>query len=240
MIIAGLLSLPAQAGDDDKRHEEYMKRVREKEVGRANEAAKDLGDMEDLEKRYGWLKENHGDKYDEYKEKRKVAAQDWREVAKRIGRAKNTEEVDVIKMSAYKSNAIAELARLELRAAGSEANWLKSAEKTDSGAAKRAARALIDNQRSMIEVTKQKLISEQRLRELSIERQKLEGEMRDEYEKSREKERNDRKPNKGSDDRRVEKKEPERKVGKPREERPKGGDEPKREEKPWEPGGVIE
>lgn len=240
IALCGLVVLPAHAGDDDKRHEEWMKEAREKEMRRAQEAAKEQGDMEGMEKKYGWMKEKYGEQYQDYTKKRKAAAEEWSNVAKRISRANNYEEINALKMPAQRADAIAELSRLELRAASAEENWMKTAEKADTGSAKRVAKALAENQREIIQVTKQKMISEQRLRELSVQHDKLEQEMRGEYEKARQLERGDSK----SENRRVEQRPGTSKNAKK--------DEPKRDEGkvPWNrpvkketqfgPGGLIE
>jgi len=222
-ILAGLLCLPVMAGDDG-RQEEWMKELRAKEAKRAVEAAQYVGNIEELEKKYGWLKENDREKYDDMINKSKAAAREWQRVAEQVGRARDQEEISALKLPAYRAGAIAELARLELKAAGSEREWKRSAEKSGSDEVERLARKLIENQRRTIETTTEKLVREHQLRELALERGQLEKEMREQYEKARNKE---RERDRGHD--------------KPQEpQRPPHKEEPKPPAPPDKPGPIIE
>ncbi|MBT8037789.1 MAG: hypothetical protein KJO21_09615 [Verrucomicrobiae bacterium] len=143
--------------------------------------------MEYMEKKYGWLKKEQPAKYEVLMKSRKDAERVWKSVAARIGRAKDYDEINKLKAPAHKANAVVELARLELRSAGSEISWMKSAKKSDSVAVEMIAQALIRNQKAIIEVTKKKMASDEELRQLAIKHNSLEKAMRDEYEKARNK-----------------------------------------------------
>lgn len=190
-ILAVSLCLPALAEDDAAKRAEReaeLRRMREKESQRANEAAQYAGDMESLERKFGWAKEDLRDQYNDLIEKRRAAAGAWKEAAQKLSRANDYDQVHALKITAYQAGAIAQLAELELRAAGSERSWNSSAEKANSEAAKQAARKLIENQKKMVDATRDKLIKEHQLRELERSRNELEDEFQKQCDNARRKE----------------------------------------------------
>lgn len=177
-----------------------MKRAREKEASRAKETAENFADREDFEKKYESLKENHPTQFATAMDKRQLAAKAWRTAAEGISSASSYEQISVLKMPAYDAEGAAELARLELKATGAEQEWKRSAEKSDSREVAATAEQLIQNQKAIIQATRQNLISQRTLRQLEIDRTNLEKKMREAYENSR-KERQPEKDKKPSHDR---------------------------------------
>lgn len=193
------LCLPAIAGDEDRKRAEReaeLRRMREKESSRAMEAAEHFGNIEKYAERYAWAKEEFKFEFDGLMAKRKAASRAWQQAAERLKRANDWRDVHAIKMSAYQADAVAYLAERELKAHGSENHWSKTAERLDTPEAKQAAKALIENERKMIEATRQKLAREHELRELEFKHHQLERAMEEEHEKKHRKEReqHDHKP----------------------------------------------
>jgi len=189
-LLSASLCMPAFAGDEDAKRAEReaeLRRMREKETQRANESAQYAGDMEGLERKFGWAKEDLKNQYNDLIEKRKASARAWKEAAAQLGRAQDYDQVHAIKIPAYQAGAIAQLAELELRAAGSERYWQSSADKAGSESAKQAARKLIENQKKIIEANREKLIKEHQLRELERTRNELEDAFQQECDKARRK-----------------------------------------------------
>jgi len=181
-LLTALLCLPALAGTGD---EDRMKEARDKEVRRANEAASYVAVDQRFEEKYAWAKQDFPDQYRKMIDKRREAERAWKEAAGRLSRAKDYPEIDAIKIPAHQAAAIAYLAELELKAAASEKRWLASAEKSGSETARKASRALIENQRLSLEATKEKYIQENQLRELAKQRNELERMLDEEYNKMR-------------------------------------------------------
>jgi fructose-specific phosphotransferase system component IIB len=178
LLTAAILSQPLSAGSAEERELE-MKRVREKEAGRAKTVSDEFADRESFEKKYGYLKEDNARLFEATLEKRQLAAKAWRNTIDGIARAEGYEQINVVKMPAYQAEAAAEIARLEMKAAASEKEWKKSAEKSGSRDVAAISLQLILNQKAMILATKQHMESQRLLRQLDIDRIQLEKKMRD-------------------------------------------------------------
>ena len=182
-ILAASLCLPALAEVDHR-----VKADREKESRRCMERSKNLVNMEEFEKKFGWSKEHFGNQRHKLLEKRKAASRAWKEAGEKIKHAQNHDQIDALKIAAYQAGAEAYLAELELRADGAEKRWMGTAEKVGTEAAKKAARDLVENQRLVMEVTKSKMLSEHHLRGLAWQKHEHENILNGEYRKAREKE----------------------------------------------------
>lgn len=165
--------------------EDEMKRMREKEAGRAKEIAVNFANQEDFEKKYESIKEDFPSQFAAAVEKRRLAAKAWQAVADGIAGVNSYDQINALRMPAYDAEGSAELARLELKAAAAEREWKKTAEKSDSREVATAAEQLIQNQKAIILATRQNLISQRALRQLEIERSNLDKKMRDSYENSK-------------------------------------------------------
>lgn len=177
---------PLLAGSPADREEE-MRRAREKESGRAKEMAMMHSNQEEFANRYGHLKEDFTDLYAKAAEKRRQAAAAWQNAAKGISSCSGSyDQISALKLPAYTAEAEAELARLELKAAATEREWKRTVEKAGSRDVEAAAQELIRNQREMIQKTREQMSVQRALRQLEIDRNKLEQKMRESYEKSKE------------------------------------------------------
>ena len=187
-LLSVSLFLPALGGDEDRKRAEReaeLRHMRDKESGRAMEAAQHFGNIAKYEERYGWAKEDFKFEFDGLLAKRKAAGRAWQEAAERLKRAGDWQDVHAIKMAAYRADAIAYLAERELKAQGSERQWMRDADKAGTEEAAKVARAMIENQRKMIEVLRAKLAREHELRELEHKHHLLERAQREQHEKAR-------------------------------------------------------
>lgn len=165
--------------------EDEMKRAREKEAGRARDAAENFGNLQDFEKKYESLKENYPAQFAAAVEKRRQAANAWQTAANGIASANSYEQISALKMPAYDAEGGAELARLEMKAAAAEKEWKSSAEKSGSREVAAAAEQMIQNQKAIIQATRQNMSSQRALRQLEIERSNLDQKMRSSYESAK-------------------------------------------------------
>lgn len=166
--------------------EEQMQRAREKETGRAQEMAMMHNNEEKFANQYGHLKEDFADLYSKAAEKRRQAAAAWQNAAKEIaGCSGSYDQINTLKFPAYTAEAEAELARLELKAAASEREWMRTAEKAGTRAAEAAAQDLIRNQRDIIQKTREQMSAQRSLRQLEIERGQLDQKLRESCGKSK-------------------------------------------------------
>ena len=182
-ILTAALCLPALAEVDHR-----VKADREKESRRCMEKVKWFSSEEEFEKKFGWAKKDFGHQLHGLREKRMAASRAWKDAAEKIKHAQNHAQIDALKIAAHQAGGEAYLAELELKAAGSERRWKADAEKIGTGEAKDAARALIEQQRLIIEVTKNKILSEHHLRGLAWQKHEKESILKGEYAKMREKE----------------------------------------------------
>ncbi len=183
-MIAACLCQSLLAGSPADKEDE-MKRVREKEANRAKEIAVNFANQEDFEKKYESIKEDFPTQFAAAVEKRRLAAKAWQAVADGIAGANSYDQISALRMPAYDAEGGAELARLELKAAAAEREWKKSAEKSDSREVATAAEQLIQNQKAIIQATRQNMVSQRALRQLEIERSNLDKKMRDSYERAK-------------------------------------------------------
>jgi hypothetical protein len=186
-MLSAFLIQPLLAGTPAEREEE-IRRMREKEAERAKIAAQSFSDQESFVKKYETLKESEPRLFADAMEKRLLAAKAWTAVASGVGTVDGYEQLTALKMPAYDAEAVAEIARMEMKAAYSEKDWKRNAEKSDSKDASALAEQMIQNQRAVIQATKQKYSSERLLRQLEIDRTQIEKKMRDAYEQSKRKE----------------------------------------------------
>lgn len=191
VLLAACLSQPALAGPPADKDNETM-RMREKESGRALEAAKLFEDKEDFTEKYKHLKESDPGLFAAALEKRLLAAKAWQTAAAGLAKIDNYDQINVWKAPAYDAEEVAEIARMELRAAGAEREWKNALEKYKSREVEALAGQLIQNQRSIIQATKQRMLSQRQLRQLEIERSRLSNQLREMQDKAREEERNKR------------------------------------------------
>jgi hypothetical protein len=194
LLIAALFFQPLLA-DSASDKEDEMNRAREKEAGRARDTAAKFADQESFTKSYEYLKKANSFQFASALEKRKAASKAWQAVADGMGKANTYDQISALKAPAYDAEAIAELARLELRAAGSEKEWKKTVDKSGSKEVAAAAALLLQNQNTFIQTTKQYMASQKALRQIEIERNSLEKKMREAYEASKQqKSDNNKKP----------------------------------------------
>lgn len=105
---------------------------------------------------------------------------------------------------------MAYLAEMELKAASAERNWLRSAEKSGSETARKAARALIENQQQTYVATREKYVRENELRELAKQRSDLEAILEEESDKAKSREEDKRRKPDERREREEKKPEPEK------------------------------
>lgn len=184
-LTTAALCLPVLAGADE---EARLQQARDKEMKRAMESAEYAAVDKRFEEKYGWAKEDFPDHHRKLVEKRRDAERAWKEAAGRMGRARDYDEIQTCKIPAYQASAMAHLAEMELKAASAERNWLRSAEKSGSETARKAARALVDNEKQTFEATREKYIRENKLRELAKQRSELEAILEEEYDKTKRRE----------------------------------------------------
>jgi len=179
--------------------EKEIQRMQEKESLRARETADSLSDRETFEKRYGWLKNDNASLFAQAFEKQQLAAKAWRTAADGMSRATGNDQINALKIPAYDADAAAEIARLELKAAASEKDWKRSAEKYKSKNVESLSAQLMQNQKTLIQTTKQHMASQKLLRQLEVERIQLDKKMRDACDNARRAEQEERdKKNKNS------------------------------------------
>ena len=174
----------------DKENE--IRRMQEKEAGRARETADILADREAFEKRYGSIKTDNASLFAQAAEKQQLAAKAWRTAADGISRATSYDQMNALRIPAYDADAAAEIAKLELRVAASEKDWKRSAEKYKSREVEAISAQLIQNQKTLIQTTKQHMASQKLLRQLEVERAQLDKKMRDACENARRAEQEER------------------------------------------------
>ncbi len=191
VLLAACLTQPALAGSPAEKDNE-TKRMREKESGRALEAAKMLDDKEDFTDKYEHLKESDPGLFATALEKRLLAAKAWQTAAAGLAKIDSYDQINAWKAPAYDAEEVAEIARMELRAAGAEKEWKRAVERYKSREFETLAGQLVQNQRAIIQTTKQRMLSQRQLRQLEIERSQLSNTMREMQDKAREEERNKR------------------------------------------------
>lgn len=184
ILIVACLYQPLVAGSSEDRAEE-IKRMRTKESTRAKETADLAEDREGFEKRYGWIKETSPTLFSAAMEKQLMAAKAWRKASEELANADGYDQVNAIKLPAYEAEAAAEIARLELKAAGAEREWKRNAEKSGSREVSAIAEQMIQNQKNIIQTTRQHQASQRMLRQLEIERMQLDKKMREAQDQAR-------------------------------------------------------
>ncbi len=182
-VFAAALCLPALAEVDHR-----VKNDRERESRRCMEKVKWFSSEEEFDKKFGWAKKDFGQQLHGLREKRMAASRAWKDAAEKIKHAQNHAQIDALKIAAYQAGSEAYLAELKLKADGAERRWKGDAEKIGTREAEDAARALIEQQRLVIEVTKNKMMSEHHLRGLAWQKHEKENILKGEYAKMREKE----------------------------------------------------
>lgn len=193
--LAACLSQPVLAGSPSDKDNE-TKRIRKKESGLALKAAKIFEDKDDFTEKYKHLKESEPGLFAAALEKRLLAAKAWQTAAAGLAKIENYDQSNVWKAPAYDAEEVAEIARMELRAAGAEREWNNAVDKYKSPKFAALARQLVQNQRAIIQSTKQRMLSQKQLRQLEIERSRLSNQLREMQDKARKEERN--KKDKGS------------------------------------------
>lgn len=191
VLLSALLTQPAWAGSPSEIESE-TRRLREKESGRAREMAQSLGDREDFDEKYKPFKESDPELFSAALEKRQLAAKAWQTAAEALTKVNSYEEANSVKAAAQDAEDVAEIARMEMRAAGAEKEWKRIAEKYKSRESEALAGQLIQNQRNLIQTTKQRMLSQKQLRQLEIERNQLNAKIREMQDHAREKEQNKR------------------------------------------------
>lgn len=98
------------------------------------------------------------------------------------------EQVAAVKAPAQDAEEAAEITRMEMKAAGSEREWKRTLEKYKSREFEALIGQLVQNQRSNIQASKQRMMSQKQLRQLEIERNQLSAKLREMQDKAREEE----------------------------------------------------
>jgi hypothetical protein len=184
-LLTACLAQPLLADTPSDKDNE-TKRMREKESARAREAAAGFADKADFTEKYEQLKESEPGLFAEALDKRLLAAKAWQNAAEAFTKIDSSDQIGAVKAPAHDAEEVAEIARMEMRAAAAEKEWKRTAEKYKSRELEQLAGQLIQNQRNIIQATKQRMMGQRQLRQLEIERGHLSTKLRELQDEARE------------------------------------------------------
>ncbi len=175
----------ATAGDKD----DWMREAIAKERARAQENAKNHGDVARLEEKYAWAKEKQPQHYSAVLAANKKAAEAWAGV---LGKAEGATNPDVLSESKQIANAAAAdayLAEMTLRYAASAEERKNMLEKTRDRDVGALVSKLDMNEKALLLANRTKNEAQATAEKLQIENRILNNELRKVYDEAREKDR---------------------------------------------------
>lgn len=206
MLITLLPVCFATAGDKGEQ-EDWMREAIAKERARAQESAKNHGDIARFEEKFGWAKEKHAQHFAAVLAANKKASEAWAGVLRKADGATNPEVLSEAKQAASAATADAYLAEMTLKYAASAEERKSMVEKSRDRDVGALAVKLDANEKALLLANRAKIEAQATAEKLQIENRNLNNELRKAYDEAREKDRDkggdhrDKERDKDKDDR---------------------------------------